>query len=363
MNERALENLQRVGFLALVPGILREFGLVPAEILAAAGLREDALANPEEMIPYSAMGRLVKISAERTDAPHFGLLIGQRIGMSSLGLIGDLMQSAPTVGVALRDLATHQHRHARGAVVYVLAHGDHAFFGYAIYQPGVEGSAQITDGAAAAAFNIVRSMIREEEASHLEVLVSRARPADIAPYLRFFGTNPHFDVDQTGVLFPIQWMDRPIAGHDPKRRQMLETQVHAFSEAGDYDLATRLRRTLRVGLLTGEISGEHLASQLNVTRRTLHRRLQAEGINFRFVLEEVRFEFSQQLLADTQLSVSDVGFILRYSDPSIFTRAFTRWSGVTPSEWRSQKNAAEGQKPAPADIPCSFIGEEADFRQ
>ena len=342
MNVPPSENLQRVGFLALVPGVLRDFGLAPAEVLAAAGLREDALANPEAMIPYSAMGRLVRISAERANAPHFGLLIGQRIGMPSLGLIGDLMRSAPTIGVALQDLVKHQHRHARGAVVYVLTHGRHALFGYAIYQPGIVGNAQITDGAAAAAFNIVRSMIRDEEATQLDVLLMRTRPVDIGPYLRFFRTNPHFNADHTGVLFPLQWLDRPIAAYDPKRRQMLESKVEAFSMTGDYDLATRLRRALRAGLHTGEISGERLAAQLKVTRRTLRRRLQADGINFRSILNEVRFEFAQQLLAETQLSVSDIGLILRYSDPSVFTRAFTRWSGVTPSEWRSQKKAFDG---------------------
>ena len=338
-------NIQRVGFLALVPIVLREFGLAPAEILAKAGLNEDALDNPEAMIAYSAMGKLVRISAECTGTPHFGLLIGQRINLSSFGVIGDLMRNAPTIGVALRDFATHQHRHARGAVVYVLTQGDHALFGYAIYQPGVEGSAQINDGAAAAAFNIVRGMIRDEEASQLEVLISRTRPADIGPYLRYFGTNPHFNVEQTGVLFPVQWLDRPLAGFRPRRRQMLESQVKASTETGDYDLATQLRRTLRVGLLTGEISGERLASQLKITRRTLHRHLQAGGINFRFVLDEVRFEFAQQLLLETRLSISDIGLILRYSDPSIFTRAFTRWSGLTPSEWRARRNAPQQSDP------------------
>jgi AraC-like DNA-binding protein len=344
-NGGAPGNTQRVGFLAVVPGILRDFGLVAAEILAAAGLPENALDNPEGMIPYSAMGTLVQISAERSGTPHFGLLVGQRIGVSSLGLIGDLMKNAPTIGVALRDLVKHQHRHARGAVIYLLTQGDHALFGYAIYQPAVDGSAQITDGAAAAAYNIVREMIPDEETSDLEVLISRARPANIGPYLRYFGTNPHFNVEQTGVLFPLQWLDRPLVGYNAKRRQMLETRVEAFSEAGEYDLVTQLRRTLRVGLLTGDISYDHLASELGIARRTLHRHLQTEGINFRSVLDEVRFEFAQQLLSETRLSISDIGLILRYSDPSIFTRAFIRWSGLTPSKWRTRRNAPDQSDP------------------
>jgi AraC-like DNA-binding protein len=341
MSAQENESLQRVGFLVVVPDLLRDFGVDPAKVLAAAGLDERALSKPDDMIPYAAMGRLVQIAVEETETPHFGLLIGQRIGITSLGLIGELMHNAPTMGMALRDLAAHQHRHARGAVVYVLTQQTYAIFGYAVYHPDMEGNAEIFDGAAAAAFNIVRSMVRADEADRLEVLLSRRRPEDVAPYVQFFGATPYFDADQTGVLFPVEWLDRPLAGANAERRKVLEMRVQAFAQAGIYDPVTQLRRALRIGLLTGEISGEELAVQLQMARRTLHRRLKVHGVNFQQILDETRFEFAQQLLTNTHLSISDIGFILRYSDPGIFTRAFFRWAGVPPSEWRSTHKVAD----------------------
>jgi AraC-like DNA-binding protein len=335
MSAQEDESLQRVGFLVVVPDLLRGFGVDPAKVLAAAGLDESALSNPEGVIPYAAMGRLVQIAVEETKTPHFGLLIGQRIGTVSLGLIGELMHNAPTMGVALGDLAAHQHRHARGAVIYVLAQQTYAIFGYAVYHPSMEGNAHIFDGAAAAAFNIVRSMVRADEVDRLEVLLSRRRPEDVAPYAQFFGAIPSFDADQTGVVFPVEWLHRPLTGANAERRKVLEMRVQAYAPAGVYDVVPQLRRALRVGLLTGEISGKELAAQLHMTRRTLHRRLNAQGVNFQQILDETRFEFSQQLLTNTRLSISDIGLILRYADPAAFTRAFFRWANITPTEWRS----------------------------
>jgi hypothetical protein len=115
------ENLQRIGFLVFIPPLLRELGADPETVLAAVGLSPDALNDPEGTIPYPTMGRLVQASVDHTGCRHFGLLVGQRAGTASLGLIGELMNHAPTLGAALQDLVLHQHRHARRAVVYLVA--------------------------------------------------------------------------------------------------------------------------------------------------------------------------------------------------------------------------------------------------
>jgi len=194
--------MQRVGFLAMVPGLLRDLGSEPAKVLAAAGLQPEALDDPEGMIPYSSMGRLLRIAAEQTRTPHFGLLIGQRIDTASLGLIGALMSDAPSVGAALEDLAAHQYRNARGALIYLLPHADQVLFGYAVYQNGIEGSVQIYDGAAAAALNILRDLIPSADLSLVDIQICHTTPKDITPYQRYFQTRIHFGTEHTGVLFP-----------------------------------------------------------------------------------------------------------------------------------------------------------------
>jgi hypothetical protein len=120
----------------------------PAEVLPAAGLSTQALDDPENTIPYAAAARLLDLAAARTRCPHFGLEIGKQIRTTSLGLLGELVRNAPTVGVGLLDFATHQHRHANGGLAYLLKDRDLAFFGYVVYLPGVPGNHLVCDAAA-----------------------------------------------------------------------------------------------------------------------------------------------------------------------------------------------------------------------
>jgi len=335
-------SMQRVGFLAVVPRLLRGFAVDPSGVLAGAGLPATALDDPEAMIPFAAMGMLLEAAVRATNCEHFGLLIGQSIGLASLGPIGELMRHAPTLRIALRDLATHQYRHARGAVSYLLERDDHALFGYAIYSPGTRAQFQIYDGAGAAAFNLVRELIQANVLGDIEVLLSRATPADPGPYRRYFNTKLHFEQDQTGVLIPRSWLDRPTTGTDAARRKQLETRVAAYAPAGEHGIVSQVRGAIRVGLVTGEFSGEQIATRVRVPRRTLQRRLVAHGTGFQEVLDESRFEFASHLLANTSLPVGDIGQIVRYADPSVFTRAFTRWAGMPPNEWRLSRGETAG---------------------
>jgi AraC-like DNA-binding protein len=101
------------------------------------------------------------------------------------------------------------------------------------------------------------------------------------------------------------------------------------------DLGQPLLELVCLGRENDTCSADGLADLLAMHRRTLNRRLGAEGTRFRTVVNEVRFEIARQLLADTGLSFGQVAAALDYSEASAFTRAFRRWSGQTPTAWRS----------------------------
>jgi AraC-like DNA-binding protein len=329
------ENLQRVGFLSLVPELVRRFGVDdPLEVLSAAGLGRHSLDDPESTIPYAAMGRLLIAAAEKTACPHFGLEGGLLIRTASLGLVGELMRNAPTLGAALLDFATHQHRNAHGGVVYLLTDAHQAFFGYAVYQANVPGNHLICDGAAMAAFNLVRELSDAVPFTALQVLFSRSQPENLIPYQQKFGVQLQFNAEQTAVVLPRKWLDRPVRGADPAIRRHLEHRVRMLWLVGDFDIVTQLRRLLRIGLLKGHVSALSISEQLGVSRRALRRQLNALGLSFQDVLGQTRCEFVKQLLANTRLGICEIGTIVGYTDPSVLTRAFIRWTGVTPSGWR-----------------------------
>lgn len=99
-------------------------------------------------------------------------------------------------------------------------------------------------------------------------------------------------------------------------------------------LTEGLRRVLRTELLRDSCSATTVARLFSMHRRTLHRHLRTEGLAFRQVANEVRYEIACELLENTDMTLSQVAAALQYSELSAFTRAFRRWSGQTPSGWR-----------------------------
>ena len=285
------------------------------------------------------MGRLLEVAAKKAGCPHFGLEVGKKIDISSLGLVGQLMRNAPTVGAALLDFASHQHRNAHGAVVYVLVEKHHAFFGYAVYQPNVPGNDLICDGAAMGGCNIMCELVASSHKHTMEFLLSRSEPQDKAPYEHAFCGRLRFNAGQTAVALPKALLDYPVANADANLRTELQQRVATVWHAGPLDILTRLRRELRVALMGDEVSGDEISARMGMSRRTLHRRLEAYGIKFQQVLEETRCEFAEQLLANTRLSVGQIATIVGHADPSILTRGFVRWTGLPPTEWRSYTDA------------------------
>ena len=328
---------QRVGGLTVVPALLRQLGTDPAPVLAAAGLDASALEFSENTVPYATFGRLMEEGARRSACEYFGLLVGQAWHLSNMGLVGELIRHSSTVGSGLRLGVVYHHLNSQGGVVFLQERGAVAQFGYAIYHGGVHGAHQIHDGVLAALINYMRELCGSSWVPS-EVLLAHAPPADAGPYRRLFRCPVRFNSELSALRFAGHWLNRPVAGADPRTLRKLEKQA---SELAQPDLIEKLYRSLRVLLLSGVTSGDALADMLAMHRRTLNRRLKEQGTTFREVLEDVRFEAARQLLSATQLTLDDIALALGYAGVSPFTRAFRRRSGTAPGEWR---RAAKGTR-------------------
>ncbi len=275
-----LQNLQRVGFLASLPGILQNLDVDPGAVLRAVGLGDNALNDPDSTIPYEKMGLLMQVAAAKTRCSHLGLEVGRNITLSTLGLLGEQMRNAPTLRVALRDFSTNQYRNSQGSVVYLLEEGDHAFFGYAVYQPKMHGAEVICDGAALGILTVINELLGRSRRPVLQVLLSRSEPLDLKHYRACFGGNLHFNAEQTAVRLPRRWLEEPVAGANALLREALDRRAGELWGFEGLDTVTQLRRHLRVALLTGQSSAVDICSHLGIDRRTFERRLEDWGVHF-----------------------------------------------------------------------------------
>ena len=321
---------------------LREFGLDPDPIIKAAGLDPRLFEDGANLIPHRALGRLCALSVAHTRCRHFGLLVGRRATILSLGLVGRLMLHSETFGDALRGLVAHLSVQDRVIVPSLDVAGDTAVFSHAVYQPGMESADQITDGAIACAVNAIRALLGADWAP-AEVLLARGQPADTEPYRRHFRAPVRFDQEMAALVFPSRCLERRIAGADPLLRAMLEERIQQLKGAQGSEFPDDIRRLLRMRLTNDRCSADDIADLLAIHRRTLSRRLKDGGAGYRDISNEIRFEIARQLLGDTEVPLGQIAAALDYSEASAFTRAFRRWSGETPTAWRA-RHRRDGQR-------------------
>lgn len=332
-------SIVRVGPVASLPSLMRELGRDPAPLLAAANVDEAYFDDPDLPISYVAAGRLIADAAAATGCEHFGLLMGARAGPSTLGLPGFLLQTAPDVGTALRDLVRFLHLHDRGGVAMLDVDARNCALGFAVVEPGVEVPGLILDVAIAIGCNVMRGLCGAGWNPD-EVLLSRSRPADAAPWRRFYRAPVRFDAAHSALVFGAHWLARRIPTSNPALHLHLEKEALTRERSLHTDLEEQTRRIVRGMLAGGGCTAARTARLLGVHERTLNRRLRVGGTTFRRVIDEVRYEVARQLLAHTSMPLNDVAATLGYAEASPFVRAFARWSGLTPMAWRRDEQGA-----------------------
>ena len=122
---------------------------------------------------------------------------------------------------------------------------------------------------------------------------------------------------------------------------MLKEKIDALEAQFHHDFPEQVRRILRTALLTDKTSLEEIAGLFSMTPRTLDRRLKDHGLSFQDLVDEGRYEIARQALLDTDMNLVHVAALLDYADTSSFVRAFRRWCGLTPMQWRKQQQATD----------------------
>jgi AraC-like DNA-binding protein len=323
--------------VAAIPAVLESLGARPAAVFAEAGVDLALFDDPENLISLAAVGHLVKACVARTGCEHFGLMVGQRGGLQSLGLVGLVLRFSPDVATALRRLSQYMHLYHGGQITALVEDEGAAILSYDLYVPGIEAVEQIGDGALAILFNIMRTLCGPDWLPR-EVRFARRKPTAVTPYRRFFRAPLVFEAEQDVVVMSSHWLTRRLPEADRGLQRLLQDHIDTLEARHGDDFPEQVRSVLRTGLLTGHASADQVAALFSMHSRTLTRRLEAHGTSFKALADEGRFEIAVQMLRNTSLDVQGVAAVLDYADASAFTRAFRRWSGTTPAVWRA-KNA------------------------
>ncbi len=324
----------RLGVSREIAPTLRDFGHDPDPLIRNAGLDPSLFDDGTNVVAFTALARLYTLCVAHTRCPHFGLLVGQRATILSMDLIGRLMQHSATVGEALDGLVSNLSVQDRAVVTSLTVSEGMVLLTHAAYQPQMESAEQITDASLAIIVNVLRTLCGPDW-KPIEVFVPRSALADQKPYQRHFRAPVRFNQESATLVFPAEDLKRKVAGADPLLHAMLEEEIQRLRGNSGSEFSDDIRRLLRTRMTSTRCSAEAIADLMAMHRRTLSRRLKDSGSGYRTIANEIRFEIARQLLNETAVPLGQIAAALGYSEASAFTRAFRRWSGQTPTAWRS----------------------------
>ena len=314
-------------------------GLDAAALRDEAGLDAATLANPDARVPLAQHFKLWQLLSRRP----IGLELGARLGLSGMGAVGYALQHGTTVGQALDWLQRYR------AVV----HPD--VFGRTERRPGKggddgDGERLVFVKPPVAAFASLREPLEAQAAATVAVMqaltggVARARavafplarPDDDRRHRDFFGCPVTWASADLEVAFDAALLEHPLPRADARLFGYLARRADELLAAlpAEERVADRARREIGILLAQGEPRLADVAKRLGLSERTLHRRLQEEETTFGALIEASRRDRAVLLLEDPRLSASEIAFLIGYSEPAPFFRAFRRWTGASPQEFR-----------------------------
>jgi AraC-like DNA-binding protein len=322
----------RSGGLRSSIDLLRDLGHDPAPLVVASGLSLDVFQDPETAIPLAAGLRLASACVKVSGLPHFALLAGARHNLATLGLFGHFAQTAPDVRTAIHDIIGFLSVHDRFAEGRLVSAGETATLEYIFDYPTVMDTELVTDITIAAVTRMLRALCGDDWVP-TRVRLPRTRPANTQPFVDILGADVVFGAEFGAIEFPARWLRRTLPGANETLRAYFGELVALARQASGSEVET-VRRIVRIQLVGGKPTAERVAGALGVHRRTMARRLSAEGLTFKQLVRDIRFDMAHDMLTQSNAPMAQIAEMLGYSDQTVFSRAFSRRFGRPPSQLR-----------------------------
>jgi AraC-like DNA-binding protein len=323
---------------ALIVKAAEGAGVRPADLCAATGFDLRLAEDPDARIPLTTETALWDEAARRSDDEAFGLHAALGLVPGVLDVLDYVFRTAPTLRASLERVVRYNRLLHDVAVFTLLDRDGVTRIEHALARPGLAQSRHAAEFTLASIVVVGAQMLGGPLAPRA-VELRHAAPASLAEHRRLFGVTPAFDRPVNAIELDGELLGRVLPAADPVLSRVVVRHAEALLAARPAPAegtGNRVRRFLAAALGDGE--GEATlaaaADRLRMSERSLQRRLTDEGLTFDALLEDLRKELALRYLSDRKVAIAQVAYLLGYSEPSAFHRAFKRWTGKTPSEAR-----------------------------
>lgn len=317
--------------------LCRQHGLNPHELLRRCGLDPLVLRRPDLYVPYARFAQVLNLAAAEGAVANFGLQLSAYHDYLVFGPFGLLLAQADSFAEVLKLTQQYVHLHAQGIVLHSVAQGAQLRVEYHLRLDEPVDRRQLLELGLGVVQRSMQRLFREDWQPQ-QLLIGHACLSEPQVYQQVFGCPLQFEQPCSAFV---------VAAGTPElkpREQRSQLKSHlisqyAYGQPLPSDRVGQIRLVLQSILSTGEASLAVVARLLGQHPRSLQQALQGQGESFRGILDQVRYAEAQQQLRLSTQSLTDLALCLGYADESAFSRAFKRWSGVSPRHWRQRQRA------------------------
>ena len=311
-------------------------GVRPEDLYAAVALDPRVLQDPDNRIPFAQLVQLYEKAAELTADKDFGLHLGENVDVKVFDVVGYSALNSATLGEAFDRVARYHSIWTDGAVFKVEISNPTTAIIYRYVDGSIVKHRQDSEMTFASVVSLCRVAI-DPNWTPLAVEFKHTEPTDTAEHLRLFRCQVSFGAPLNRLVFDSKSLALPVEKADAGLCRMLDRHAaELLAKFPPRDTVIDNARTI----ITRELNGgnpslERVAAQLGLSERTLQRKLQELGTSHNDLVEQIRRELAMRYLKEPEMAICEVAYLTGFSEPSSFHRAFKRWTGVTPKEFRA----------------------------
>ncbi|WP_440466476.1 AraC family transcriptional regulator [Pseudomonas sp. YH-1] len=302
--------------------------------LGPLGIDPQVLERADVEIPGEQYVALWEAAAQ--SSPSVGIELGIQTEADDFGALGHALYCAPSVEKALKTLQQFIVVFAQESMFDYELDGRELIVEYQVTIPTVVQRRQDAEFAITSVLRML-NLITSSNLRPTRMDFEHERPADTSVHKQVFQCPLYFNQPSNRIHFPLETLQLPVVRGNERLYRALEPYLERERQqrAVSDELLSQVTRMIAAEMSSGAPSLDEISEQLNLSRRTLQRRLKEHGIEYSSLVEDVRRELALAYIKDSDYSMTEISLLVGYAESGSFTRAFRRWTGHSPQQYRS----------------------------